>query len=365
MKEKMIVICFHFIGGNLRRIKKPKKKSIPQPDNLLDTQTYFSIVCSNVPECILYVFVYLQKVFPMKISIDDNSGFCFGVVYAIQMAEDELDQTQELYCLGDIVHNDLEVKRLGAKGLKIINHEDLRNLHDCKVLIRAHGEPPSTYITALENNIELLDASCPVVLKLQNRVKLAYDKFDGKAQIVIYGIPGHAEVNGLQGQTNQNTIIITTEDDLDKIDYTKPIILFSQTTKSTDKFYHIKSLIEERAKAVGNEQVVANDTICRQVSNREPKLKEFSSKHDVVIFAGGKKSSNGKVLFQVCKNNNPNTYFVTGVEELKAEWFADADSVGICGATSTPWWLMEKISKYIAENFAKQDAKANTAGLSS
>ncbi len=288
----------------------------------------------------------------MRVTIDDNSGFCFGVVYAIQMAEDELDQNHELYCLGDIVHNDIEVKRLAAKGLKVINHEQLRNLHDCKVLIRAHGEPPSTYITALENNIELLDASCPVVLKLQNRVKLAYDQNDDDTQVVIFGIPGHAEVNGLQGQTNQNTIIITTEEDLDKIDYSKPIVLFSQTTKSTDKFYHIKSLIEERANALGNKKVVAKDTICRQVANREPLLRKFSGKHDVIIFVGGKKSSNGKVLYQTCKSVNPNSYFISDVEELQKEWFDSANSVGICGATSTPFWLMEKVSKHITENYS-------------
>jgi len=292
----------------------------------------------------------------MIVTIDDNSGFCFGVVYAIQMAEDELDQNHELYCLGDIVHNDIEVKRLAAKGLKVINHEQLRNLHDCKVLIRAHGEPPSTYITALENNIELLDASCPVVLKLQNRVKLAYDQTDDSTQVVIFGIPGHAEVNGLQGQTNQHTIIVTTEEDLHKIDYTRPIVLFSQTTKSTDKFYQIKSLIEEKALAVGNKKVVAKDTICRQVANREPTLKKFSGKHDVIIFVGGKKSSNGKVLYQTCKSVNPNSYFISDVEELQKEWFDSAHSIGICGATSTPFWLMEKVSKYITENYSRKEA---------
>src|SRR5947207_1607871 len=187
----------------------------------------------------------------MQVTIDQNSGFCFGVVYAIQMAEDELAASGNLYCLGDIVHNDIEVKRLGARGLKIINHEDLRKLRDCRVLIRAHGEPPQTYITAMENNIELLDASCPVVLKLQNRVKLGYDKLgDKNGQVVIYGIPGHAEVNGLMGQTDQQAIIITSEEDLEKIDYSRPITLFSQTTKSTEKFYHFAELIKQRAAAV-------------------------------------------------------------------------------------------------------------------
>ncbi len=285
----------------------------------------------------------------MTIKIDEHSGFCFGVVYAIQMAEDELNGGGTLYCLGDIVHNDIEVKRLAKKGLRIITHEDLKNLRDCKVLIRAHGEPPETYVTALENNIELLDASCPVVLKLQYRVKTAYDNHPGEAQIVIYGIPGHAEVNGLLGQTEQNAIVVTIEEDLDKIDYTKPIVLFSQTTKSTDKFYTIKTLIEQRAAAAGNTYVDANDTICRQVSNREPQLREFSLKHDIVIFVSGKKSSNGKVLYQVCKEVNANSYFVSEVTDLKPEWFAKANSVGICGATSTPLWQMENIAKAIEE----------------
>jgi len=291
----------------------------------------------------------------MTINIDTNSGFCFGVVYAIQMAEDELDRGGTLYCLGDIVHNDVEVKRLTDKGLKIITHEELKNLRDCKVLIRAHGEPPETYVTALANNIELLDASCPVVLKLQYRVKTSYDKSED-SQIVIFGIPGHAEVNGLMGQTEQNAIVITTEDDLDKIDYTRPIVLFSQTTKSTDKFYKMKELIEQRASVHGNIQIEANDTICRQVSNREPQLREFSSNNDIIIFVSGKKSSNGKVLYQVCKEINPNSYFVSEIDDLKAEWFTTAQSVGICGATSTPLWQMQNVAKAIEEKFSALSA---------
>jgi len=291
----------------------------------------------------------------MTINIDTNSGFCFGVVYAIQMAEDELDRGGTLYCLGDIVHNDVEVKRLTDKGLKIITHEELKNLRDCKVLIRAHGEPPETYVTALANNIELLDASCPVVLKLQYRVKTSYDKSED-SQIVIFGIPGHAEVNGLMGQTEQNAIVITTEDDLDKIDYTRPIVLFSQTTKSTLKFYKMKELIEQRASVHGNIQIEANDTICRQVSNREPQLREFSSNNDIIIFVSGKKSSNGKVLYQVCKEINPNSYFVSEIDDLKAEWFTTAQSVGICGATSTPLWQMQNVAKAIEEKFSALSA---------
>ena len=288
----------------------------------------------------------------MQIKIDYNSGFCFGVVYAISMAEDELNESGKLYCLGDIVHNDVEVKRLKEKGLTTINHEDLQKLHDCKVLIRAHGEPPSTYITALENNIELLDASCPVVLKLQNRVKNAYDKFeDENSQIVIYGIPGHAEVNGLMGQTENRAIVVTSEEDIDKIDFEKPISFFSQTTKSTDKFYHFKDVIEQRAATFGNTNVFFNDTICRQVSNREPQLEKFAQQHDVIIFVSGKKSSNGKVLFNVCKAKNENSFFISDIDELNLSWFANAKSVGICGATSTPMWLMEKVKNFIVKNF--------------
>jgi 4-hydroxy-3-methylbut-2-enyl diphosphate reductase len=285
----------------------------------------------------------------MRVTIDPNSGFCFGVVYAIQMAEDELDSSHELYCLGDIVHNDVEVKRLNAKGLKIINHEDLKKLHDCKVLIRAHGEPPQTYITAMENNIELLDASCPVVLKLQNRVKLAYDKLTEDSQIVIYGIPGHAEVNGLMGQTGQKAIIITTESDLEKLDYSKPIVLFSQTTKSMEKFYHLADQIKAKAAALGNTNFSLNDTICRQVSNRDAQLQKFSAEHDVIIFVSGKKSSNGKVLYQVCRATNPKSYFISDESELDSSWFYNVNSVGICGATSTPLWLMQRVQSTIEQ----------------
>ncbi|QCR23547.1 4-hydroxy-3-methylbut-2-enyl diphosphate reductase [Pontibacter sp. SGAir0037] len=288
----------------------------------------------------------------MNVTIDKNSGYCFGVEFAIQMAEDEMETCEELYCLGDIVHNSMEVKRLYEKGLRIIDREQLKNLRDCKVLIRAHGEPPETYKTALENNIELIDASCPVVLKLQNRVKHAYDsnKKDN-GQIVIYGQVGHAEVIGLVGQTGDEAIIVTTEEDLDKIDFSRPVTLFSQTTKSTKGFYHIKSLIEERLKEANQGGVVpefdANDSICRQVSNREPQLAKFSVEHDVIIFVSGKKSSNGKALFSVCKQHNPNSFFVENEEELEEEWFAQAASVGICGATSTPMWLMQQVAARI------------------
>lgn len=288
----------------------------------------------------------------MKVVIDDNSGFCFGVVYAIQMAEDELDQAGYLYCLGDIVHNDIEVKRLEKKGLRIITHEQLSELRDCKVLIRAHGESPETYKLAVENNIELIDASCPVVLKLQNRVKTSFDHIQGdEAQIVIYGIPGHAEVNGLLGQTNGKAVIVTSEEDLDKIDFNRPVHLFSQTTKSTDNFYRIRQLIEEKMNRNSGtgQAVLMNDTICRQVSNREPQLRRFVKQFDVIIFVSGRKSSNGKVLYNVCHSENSRSYFVSDIGEIQTGWFDDAKTVGICGATSTPMWLMEQVANHIAQ----------------
>lgn len=275
----------------------------------------------------------------IKVEIDSNSGFCFGVVYAIEMAEDHLEDTGSLYCLGDIVHNDKEVERLEHKGLTIIDHEELRNLRDVSVLIRAHGEPPSTYKIALENNIQLIDASCPVVLKLQNRIRNAYDD---DRQIVILGKQGHAEVNGLVGQTNQEAIVITTEEDAENLKVDGPISLFSQTTKSTRLLYSIKEKM-----AAKTEDFKFNDTICRQVSNREPELKKFSHRHEVIIFVSGKKSSNGKALYQTCKIENPNSYFISGIEELQQEWFEGISAVGVCGATSTPMWLMEEVAASI------------------
>ncbi|GAB3342014.1 4-hydroxy-3-methylbut-2-enyl diphosphate reductase [Marivirga atlantica] len=289
----------------------------------------------------------------LKVTIDQGSGYCFGVEYAIKMAEDAMEENGKLYCLGDIVHNDLEVKRLNAKGLQVINYDDLKDLRDCQVLIRAHGEPPETYRIALENNIELIDASCPVVLKLQNRVKNAHDKMCADAgQTVIYGKKGHAEVTGLTGQTNGKAIIIMHDEDLDLIDYTRPVTLFSQTTKSTSGFYRIKGLIEERMQLENpntplNELVNSNDSICRQVSNREPRLVEFSKEHDLILFVSGKKSSNGKALYQVCKANNKNSYFIEDINEIDLNWLDEVKTVGICGATSTPMWLMEKVKTYL------------------
>ena len=282
----------------------------------------------------------------MEVTIDVNSGFCFGVVFAIQMAEDELNQSGSLYCLGDIVHNNMEVERLEAKGLKIINHEQFAQLSNTKVLIRAHGEPPETYRTAIENNIELIDASCPVVLKLQNRIRNGYEHV-GEGQIVVYGKEGHAEVNGLVGQTNGRAIIVESSDDLDKLDYSKPIQFFSQTTQPTEGFREMRAEIERRIAEAGGDnplQLESNDTLCRQVSNREPQLREFAAAHDVILFVAGKKSSNGWVLYNVCKEINPNSFFVSSWDEVNLDWFETESRIGICGATSTPMWLMEEIA---------------------
>lgn len=289
----------------------------------------------------------------MNVTIDSFAGFCFGVVYAIQMAEEELESASELFCLGDIVHNSIEVERLKNKKLIVINHEEFKILTNCKVLIRAHGEPPDTYKIAVENNIELIDASCPVVLKLQNRIRNGFSQSQtNNGQIVIYGKEGHAEVNGLVGQTFGKAIIVNSYKDLDKIDYTRPIFFYSQTTQSPEGFNTMKDEIKRRVEAHDSSHqlfLFDNDTICRQVSNREPQLKKFATIHDVVIFVSDKKSSNGMFLFDVCKKNNPKTYLLSEKTELKTEWFKNVNSVGITGATSTPLWLMEEVRAEIAK----------------
>ncbi|MGY6520819.1 MAG: 4-hydroxy-3-methylbut-2-enyl diphosphate reductase [Mongoliitalea sp.] len=271
----------------------------------------------------------------LRVHIDQHSGFCFGVVYAIEMAEEILDEQGYLYCLGDIVHNDEEVNRLTNKGLRIIDHLELKELRDEKVLIRAHGEPPSTYELAINNNLTLIDASCPVVLKLQNRIKNSYDKDE---TIYIYGKHGHAEVIGLLGQTSNNAVVFQDINELDLDTLPKNLTLYSQTTKSTDKFYEINNILREKGITVNT-----NDTICRQVSNRDKELRDFADKFDKIVFVSGTKSSNGKVLYNVCKEKNPNTYFVSNSEQVDPAWFNENDSVGICGATSTPMWLMEDV----------------------
>ncbi len=290
----------------------------------------------------------------MEVVIDKYSGFCFGVVYAIQMAESILKSEDKLYCLGDIVHNNKEVDRLHELGLRIIDHQELELLKDCKVLIRAHGEPPSTYQLALKNNIELLDASCPVVLKLQHQIKEGYEEIQNiDGQVVIFGKEGHAEVAGLLGQTNNKAIVVATIADLDKIDFNKSIYIYSQTTKSPKAYEEITLEIKRRMKHVSGNNIkyIINDTLCRQVSGREPQLKNFAKINDVILFVSGRKSSNGKMLYQSCKDQNQYSYFISDIDEIKSDWFVDAKTVGICGATSTPRWLMESVQKFV-ENLA-------------
>lgn len=276
-----------------------------------------------------------KEKFSLTVSIDQQSGFCFGVVYAIEMAEDILNEEGILYCLGDIVHNDEEVLRLQKKGLKIIDHAALADLRNVKVLIRAHGEPPSTYRLAMENNLELVDASCPVVLKLQNRIRNTFEK---EENVYIYGKHGHAEVLGLLGQTNQKATVFQSLEELDLEKMPPRISLYSQTTKSTESFYAIHRKLTE-----AGIEVDVNDTICRQVSNRDAELRNFARGFDMVIFVSGLKSSNGKVLFQACLESNSRTHFVSSLDDLRREWFRPGDRVGICGATSTPMWLMEQV----------------------
>ena len=277
----------------------------------------------------------------LDVTIDTKSGFCFGVEFAIEMAEDILKDEGELYCLGDIVHNNREVTRLEKMGLEIIDHDTLRSMKDVKVLIRAHGEPPSTYEIAIKNNIILIDASCPVVLKLQNRIKKSHDK-EGK--IYIYGKHGHPEVKGLVGQTGKDAIVFQDIKELDLDSLPKSITLYTQTTKSKEKFYEIVSTLTKSGTDVN-----VNDTLCSQVSNRDTQLQEFSNNYDKIIFVSGTKSSNGNALYNVCKKNNNNSYFVSSSEELKKDWFELKEKVGVCGATSTPMWLMEEVKEKILE----------------
>lgn len=281
-----------------------------------------------------------------KIEIDQRSGFCFGVVNAIKKAEEELEKGEVLYCLGDIVHNNLEVERLEKLGLRTINHEQFAQLRNAKVLLRAHGEPPSTYEIARSNNIEIIDASCPVVLRLQKKIHDKYEtELKNNTQIVIYGKQGHAEVNGLIGQTEGNAIVIEKKEDLDNLDYSRNICLFSQTTKPLDGFQEMIDIIQSRMQ--DGAEFEYNDTICRQVSNRIPNIKEFATQHDIVFFVAGKKSSNGKVLFDECKKYNDRSYFVSTPLDIDSSVIDKNSSIGICGATSTPKWQMEEVETYI------------------
>lgn len=277
-----------------------------------------------------------------KVEIDARSGFCHGVVTAIRKAEEELERSDKpLYCLGDIVHNSDEVERLEQKGLTTVSHADLSRLGGARVLLRAHGEPPSTYRTAREQGIEIIDATCQVVLRLQQRIKAAYDAPGPRPQIVIYGKAGHAEVNGLVGQTEGEAIVVENIAQLDRLDFGRDIDLYSQTTMSLQGLAEMVAEIERR-KAPGV-KFTYHDTICRQVANRVNHLREFASSHEVVLFVAGAKSSNGKVLYNECLAANPRTHLLSRAADFRPEWIEGAESIGICGATSTPSWLMEEV----------------------
>lgn len=294
----------------------------------------------------------------MQIEMDNGSGFCFGVTTAIKKAEEELAKGVKLYCLGDIVHNGMEVERLHEAGLLTIDHEEMKNLHHVKVLLRAHGEPPQTYALAEKNNIEIIDATCPVVLQLQRRIKKQFVS-NPDAQIVIFGKKGHAEVLGLVGQTESHAIVVEKFDEvkqlqeMGKLDFSKDIYLYSQTTKSLDEFHRIIDYCQEHI--VDGATFKSFDTICRQVANRMPNIANFASKHDVILFVSGRKSSNGKVLFNECKSVNPNSYQIESADEINMDWVKNVKTVGICGATSTPKWLMEKIMNHLKNTVGQSE----------
>ena len=282
----------------------------------------------------------------IKVEIDEDSGFCFGVVTAIHKAEEELAKGETLYCLGDIVHNSREVERLKTMGLITINREEFKQLKNAKVLLRAHGEPPETYMIARENNIEIIDATCPVVLRLQKRIRQGYlADSDKEKQIVIYGKSGHAEVLGLVGQTAGKAIVIEKAEEAKKLDLNKSIRLFSQTTKSLDEFQEIVEYFKQHISPEATFEYY--DTICRQVANRMPKLREFAATHDLIFFVSGKKSSNGKMLFEECLKVNTNSHLIDNEKEIDPSLLQNVNSIGVCGATSTPKWLMEKIYNHI------------------
>ena len=292
----------------------------------------------------------------MIIEIEKSSGFCFGVENAINMAEEALESGEVVYCLGQIVHNEIEVERLENLGLKTINHNSFGELKNCKVLIRAHGEPPETYLIARRNNITIIEATCPIVKKLQNRVEQAWQGSDNnKGQVVIFGKAGHAEVKGLIGQAHGEAILVTGKEDLYKIDYKLPLTLFSQTTMSIREYNLIVDQIKENYKNVGadpHSMIKVHKSICGQVSNREPALIEFARKHDLILFVSGKESSNGKMLYQVCKKENSSSYFITSFNEIDPAWMLNKNSIGLCGATSTPRWLIKDIFEKITEHIS-------------
>ncbi len=289
----------------------------------------------------------------MIIEIDKNSGFCFGVVYAIQKAEEYLQKNEKLFCLGDIVHNDEEVKRLNNKGLEIIDYKKFKHIKNANILIRAHGEPPETYKIAQDNNINIIDASCPIVLRLQLQIRktyLALKKQNG--QIVIFGKKNHAEVIGLAGQTDNTAIIVSDIDDIEQINFSRPVAIFSQTTKSSSQYHQIVEAIRQRMQ---NDNFYFQDSVCKQVANRDKEIRNFCKNKDIIIFISGKKSSNGRMLYEVCKSVNDNTKFVSEIAEIKDEWFTNIKTIGISGATSTPAWLMQKVKEHIEK--IEEDAK--------
>jgi 4-hydroxy-3-methylbut-2-enyl diphosphate reductase len=289
----------------------------------------------------------------MVVEIDKQSGFCFGVQNAVEIAEKALRKGEKVFSLGPIVHNDKEVERLSTLGLASIDHDEFRNLRNSKVLIRAHGEPPETYLTAEQNNITIIEATCPIVKRLQSKIKEVWLKTkESSGQVVIFGKPGHAEVVGLLGQIHNEGILVSGPADFGKIDVTRPVYLFSQTTMSVKEYSNLSDILRSKMEAAGisdpDKNLIVNKTICGQVSNREPHLKDFARKHDAIIFVSGRESSNGKMLYSVCKSINPETHFVSSPEELEKSWFSGKNSVGICGATSTPKWLIEKIRDIIS-----------------
>lgn len=286
----------------------------------------------------------------MRVNIEKNSGFCFGVEHAIKLTEKALKSGEEVYCLGHIVHNEAEVKRLEDLGLKTINHNEFRKLKNSKAVIRAHGEPPETYKIARENNIEIIEATCPIVRRIQEKVRDHYENTGTSVQNLIYGKKEHAEVVGLLGQTEGHSIVISDLSDIDQIDFSKPAEIFSQTTRSREKYSNLIREIRKRYEKEGHEagkMLTVNNTICGQVANREPQLRNFSRKHDVIVFVSGKSSSNGKMLYEVCLKINPHTYFVSGIDEIDDAWFDKVATVGVCGATSTPKWLINKVAEKI------------------
>lgn len=289
----------------------------------------------------------------MVVEVDKQSGFCFGVQNAVEIAEKALLKGEKVFSLGPIVHNDKEVDRLSSLGLVSIDHDEFRKLKDCKVLIRAHGEPPETYLTADKNNLTIIEATCPIVKRLQSKIRETWIRTkEGDGQVVIFGKPGHAEVVGLLGQINNEGILVSGPDDFGKIDILKPVYLFAQTTMSVKEYKNLTDILKIKMEENGitdlSQNLIINKTICGQVSNREPHLKAFAKKHDIIIFVSGRESSNGKMLYSVCKNINADTHFVSSYEEIDKSWFKGKNSVGICGATSTPKWLIENIRDIIS-----------------